>query len=381
MDIENLLLELDSNIQPIGIHKPTQKTENDDLSEIIKLSLPKIKVIGVGGAGNNFTTALYKSNDYWKIVEIIAINTDAGQLAISKAHKRILIGKNTTKGHGAGNDPSLGFKAFQESKEKIRDLIENTDLLIVCAGLGGGTGSGVAPALVELSKEMKILTMSFVTIPFKCEGKVRINNALMALGKIIPNSTVTIVVPNERLIKLASRKTLQNAFNMANNLLTQLVRSLSDLIEKPGLINVDFSDVRKILSYHGLALPGVAISNGSDEKRAISVAEKIINNPLLEVNPALGRGALIEIVSGEDLLLTEAYDIVNKFTAIIGEDKEVIFGLRIDPLFKNKIKVTSLITGIEIIGDDNNGGYLQLADGAISSTTMFEELNDIPTLK
>lgn len=381
MDIENLLLELDSNIRPIKVQSPQIKTEKDELSEIIKLSLPKIRVIGIGGAGNNFVTALYQSNNFWKIVEIIAMNTDAGQLAISKAHKRILIGKNTTKGHGAGNNPVLGLKAFQESKEKIRDLINGTDLLIVCAGLGGGTGSGAAPALIELSRELKTLTMAFVTIPFKCEGRVRINNALLALSKIVPHSTVTIIVPNERLIKLASRKTLQNAFNMANNLLIQLVRSLSDLIEKPGLINVDFSDVRKILSYHGLALPGVATSNGSDEKRAISVVEKIINNPLLEVNPALGKGVLIEIVAGEDLLLTEAYDIVNKFTTVVGEDKEAIFGLRIDPNFKNKIKVTSLITGIEIIGDGTYDNYIQLSNGSLSSSTLFEELTNIPTLK
>ena len=336
MDIENLLQQLDS----INIAKHIQSNDqsDDELTKIINLSLPRIKVIGVGGAGNNFTTALYSSHNYWRIVEIIAMNTDAGQLAISKAHKRVLIGRETTKGHGAGNDPNLGRKAFEESQEKIKELISNTDLLIICAGLGGGTGSGVAPGIAELANKLGIITISFVTIPFKCEGKVRTSNALMALGKIINDSTVTIIIPNERLIKLASRRTIQGAFDLANNLLIQLVRSLSDLIEKPGLINVDFADVKKILSYKGLALPGVGEVNGDIEKRAVTIADRILNNPLLEVNPSLGRGALIEIVAGEDLLLSEAYDIVNKFTTVMGEDKEIIFGLRVEPSFKSSIR-------------------------------------------
>ncbi len=355
--------------------------EDDELSRIIELSLPKIRVIGVGGAGNNFITALYESSKSWRIVEIIAMNTDAGQLAISRAHKRILIGRETTKGHGAGNNPDVGRKAFEESKDQIRELIKDTDLLIVCAGLGGGTGSGATPGIVELAKSMGILTMAFVTIPFRCEGKVRINNALRSLSSIVQDATVTIIVPNERLIKLAPRKTIQAAFAMANNLLIQLVGSLSDLIEKPGLINVDFADVRKILSYHGLALPGVGVSENGDGKRALSVAEKILSNPLLEVNPSLGKGALIEIVAGQDLLIGEAYDIVNKFTTTLGEDKEVIFGLRIEPAFRSKIKVTSLITGIDISYGDSYDGYVQITGGFLGGESIFEDIEKIPTLK
>jgi len=379
MDIENLLLQLD------GIEKSPQPrkiiTAEEDLNDIIRLSLPKIRVIGVGGAGNNFTTALFSSTDYWRLVEIIAMNTDASQLAISKAHKRVLIGKNTTKGHGAGNDPELGRKAFEESKDKIEDLIQDTDLLIICAGLGGGTGSGVAPGIAQLAEKHKILTISFVTIPFKCEGKVRIANALRALGGMIHSSTVTIVIPNERLIRLASRRTIQGAFELANNLLIQLIRSLSDLIEKPGLINVDFADVKKILSYKGLALPGMGESNGTDEKRALAIAEKILNNPLLEVNPALGKGALIEIVAGEDLLLSEAYDIVDRFTTIMGDDKEIIFGLRIEPSYNSKIKVSSIITGIDIFNDGSYDELISLTDGIMDDPSVFKELKTIPTLE
>jgi len=193
---------------------------------------------------------------------------------------------------------------------------------------------------------------------------------------------VTIVVPNERLIKLAPRRTIQGAFNLANNLLIQLIRSLSDLIEKPGLINVDFADVKKILSYKGLALPGIGEADGNDEKRALIVAEKILNNPLLEVNPALGKGALIEIVAGEDLLLSEAYDIVNRFATVMGEDKEIIFGLRIEPKFDSKIKVSSLITGIEILsGDGYETDFFSLTGDTMSENTIFEEIKNIPILK
>ena len=378
MDIESLLSELDDNIKPI--QNPNERIRDDELTNIIQLSLPKIKVLGVGGAGNNFITALYEYSKTWRTVETIAINTDAGQLSVSKAHRRVLIGKETTKGHGAGNDPSIGRRAFEESRENIQKLIGDSDLLILCAGLGGGTGSGVTPGIVELTKEMNLLTISFVTIPFKCEGKVRIKNALDALAMIIRDSTVTIVVPNERLIKLAPRRTIQSAFDLANNLLIQLVRSLADLIEKPGLINVDFADVRKILSYKGLALPGIAEANSNDEKRALTVAEKILNNPLLEVNPAFGKGALIEIVAGEDLLLSEAYDIVNRFTTVMGEDKEIIFGLRIDPAFDSKIRVSSLITGIEVL-DEKNYDLFRFPDGSIVNESIFEEITDIPLLK
>ncbi len=380
MDIENLLLQLDSN--NLGEHINLRgNQQEDELTNIINLSLPKIRVIGVGGAGNNFTTALFNSSRYWRLVEIIAMNTDASQLAISKAHKRILIGRETTKGHGAGNDPSLGRKAFEESKEKIKELISDTDLLIICAGLGGGTGSGVAPGIAELAKDLDTLTIAFVTIPFKCEGKVRVSNALKALARIINDSTVTIVVPNERLIRLASRRTIQGAFDLANNLLIQLVRSLSDLIEKPGLINVDFADVKKILSYKGLALPGIGETNGNDEKRALTIADKILNNPLLEVNPALGKGALIEIVAGEDLLLSEAYDIVDRFTTVMGDNKEIIFGLRIEPTFQSRIRICSIITGIDILSESSYEDFMNLTDGVMEDPSIFEEIESIPTLK
>ena len=379
MDIEHLLAEFD---EPIGTRQVRECTVSSEatLNDIITLSLPEIRVIGVGGAGNNFITALYDKLRSHRTVETIAINTDAGQLSVSKAHKRILIGKDTTKGHGAGNDPRLGRRAFEESKEKIRNLIDGSDLLVVCAGLGGGTGSGVAPGIVELASELNILTISFVTIPFKCEGDVRIRNALDSLDSIVRNSTVTIVVPNERLIKLAPRKTIHGAFDLANNILIQLIRSLSDLIEKPGLINVDFADVKKILSYKGLALPGVSEVSDADDKRAIVAAERILNNPLLEVNPAFGKGALIEIVAGEDLLLSEAYDIVSRFTTVLGEDKEIIFGLRIDPSYNSKLRIASLITGIDIIGD-GYGELTNVTDGFANDDALFEDLKNVPILK
>lgn len=374
MDIENLIMQLETNSdtnkrsileQGLSIESRKQMGDSDSF---LDLALPKIRIIGVGGAGNNFASALF-SQVSSKLVEVIAINTDASQLAITKAHTKILIGRNTTRGYGAGNDPLLGRKAFEESKESIARVLEEADLLVVTAGLGGGTGSGVAPELINMASDLGILTVAFVTMPFKCEGKVRIRNALDALNRIMENPVVTIVVPNERLVKIAPRKTIQGAFDLANNLLIQLVSSIADLIEKPGLINVDFADVRKILSYKGLAIPGVAVVDGGDEKRALTAAEKILSNPLLDVNPSLAKGALIEIVSGSDLLLTEAYDIVNKFTATMGEEKEVIFGLRIEDNYNSKIKVVSLITGIEILGNNIDSRW---TDAVIIGETLTQ---------
>lgn len=377
MDIENLIAQLSSDEDK---YRPLTEdgNHNRDLAEdLATLKLPKIRVLGVGGAGNNFVTALFNGIHSSRIVEIIAMNTDASQLAISKSHRRILIGKTITHGYGAGNDPVLGRKAFEESKDKIEELISDSDLLIIVAGLGGGTGSGVAPALVELAHDLGLLTMTFVTMPFKCEGHIRIKNALRALSEILQVPTVTVVIPNERLIRVAPRQTIHGAFSLANNLLVQLVQSLSDLIEKAGLINVDFADVRKVLSYKGLAIPGVATSDDTNEKRAVEVAEKILNNPILEVNPALGKAALIEIVAGDDLMLSEAYDVVNKFTMTMGEDKEIIFGLRIEPEYKSRIRVVSLITGIDI--PDSNYDSIEnfLTNSLITETAPLADAADV----
>ncbi len=378
MDIESLIAQLSSStVDQASIVR--RENISEEIEDLTTLKLPKIKVIGVGGAGNNFVTALFENMHNSRIVEVIAMNTDASQLAISRAHRRILIGRTVTRGYGAGNDPVLGRKAFEESKEKIESLISDSDLLIVVAGLGGGTGSGVTPPLLELIHDLGLLSMTFVTMPFRCEGRIRIGNALKALSEILQIPTVTVVIPNERLIKVAPRQTIHGAFSLANNLLVQLVRSLADLIEEPGLINVDFADIRKVLSYKGLAIPGVAISDNTNQKRTIEVAEKILNNPILEVNPALGKAALIEVVGGEDLMLSEAYDVVNKFTVTMGEDKEIIFGLRILPQYKSKIRVVSLITGIDI--PDNYHSYAEgfSTDTSIEKTSTLIDATDIAT--
>lgn len=351
MDIESLIAQLAAEAVSGDAERSSKNIEDP-----IMLRLPKIKVIGVGGAGNNFVTALFERMHNSKIVETLAINTDASQLSVSKAHQRVLIGLTATRGYGAGNDPMLGRKAFEESREKIEKLISDADLAIVISGLGGGTGSGATPALLELVNDLGILSMAFVTLPFKCEGRVRIRNALESLSEILRLQTVTVVIPNERLAKIAPRQTMQGAFQIANDLVVHVIESLEDLIVEPGLINVDFADVCKVLSYKGMAIAGVAFSENNDQKRATEIADRILNNPLLDVNPALGKSCLIEIVGGEDLTLSESYDIINAFTATLGEDKEIIFGLRILPQYKSRVKVSCLITGIDISSDGFNGG-------------------------
>ncbi|MCR8487857.1 MAG: cell division protein FtsZ, partial [Crenarchaeota archaeon] len=350
MDIESLIAQLAAESVSESMESSPKIIEDST-----PLQLPKIKVIGIGGAGNNFVTALFERMRSSKIVETLAINTDASQLSVSKAHQRILIGRTVTRGYGAGNDPILGRKAFEESREQVEKLISDADLVVVVSGLGGGTGSGAAPALLELTSELGILSIAFLTLPFKCEGRVRIRNALEALSEILRMQTVTVIVPNERLAKVAPHQTMHSAFSLAGDLFVQSMESLEDLIIEPGLINVDFADVCKVLSYKGIAVVGVASLEKTDQKRATEVAEKILNNPLLDINPALGKSCLMEIVGGEDLTLSESYDIVNTFTTTLGEDKEIIFGLRILPQYKSKIRVFCMITGIDVpLGNFNN---------------------------
>ncbi|MCR8454862.1 MAG: cell division protein FtsZ [Candidatus Korarchaeota archaeon] len=350
MDIESLIAQLAAESVSESMESSPKIIEDST-----PLQLPKIKVIGIGGAGNNFVTALFERMRSSKIVETLAINTDASQLSVSKAHQRILIGRTVTRGYGAGNDPILGRKAFEESREQVEKLISDADLVVVVSGLGGGTGSGAAPALLELISELGILSIAFLTLPFKCEGRVRIRNALEALSEILRMQTVTVIVPNERLAKVAPHQTMHSAFSLAGDLFVQSMESLEDLIIEPGLINVDFADVCKVLSYKGIAVVGVASLEKTDQKRATEVAEKILNNPLLDINPALGKSCLMEIVGGEDLTLSESYDIVNTFTTTLGEDKEIIFGLRILPQYKSKIRVFCMITGIDVpLGNFNN---------------------------
>jgi cell division protein FtsZ len=302
----------------------------------------KIRVIGVGGGGNNAINRMIEAG--MKGVDFIAINTDKQALALALSEKKLQIGEKITQGLGSGGNPEIGQKAAEESKDAIADMIKDTDLLFLTAGMGGGTGSGAAPIIAKIAKDMGILTIGVVTKPFSFEGRVRMRNAQIASEFLQENVDSLVTIPNDRLLRMADKSTsLKDAFKLADDVLLQGVKSISDLIAMPGLISLDFADVKTIMKDTGLAHMGVGRATG--DNRAEEAAKQAILSPLLETQIDGATGVLLNITAGEDLSLFE----VDKAASIAREasdpDANVIFGATIDESLGDEIKITVIATG------------------------------------
>lgn len=307
--------------------------------------LARIKVIGVGGGGGNAINTMISSS--LKGVEFIATNTDIQALDISLARKKLQIGVKLTKGLGAGADPEIGRKAALEDANRILDLLDGVDMVFITAGLGGGTGTGAAPIIANIAKDMGALTVAVVTKPFLFEGNKRAKQAEEGLEELKSYVDTLITIPNQRLLNVVEKKTpLRDAFKIADDVLRQAVQGISDLITIPGLINLDFADVRTIMTNMGRAVMGTGIASG--ENRAIEAAQKAISSPLLEEGSIEGaRGVLINITGGPDLALyevTEASSIIQKAA---DENAHIIFGSVIDENLTDEVVVTVIATGFE----------------------------------
>ncbi len=302
----------------------------------------KIRVVGVGGGGNNAVNRMIESG--LKGVDFISMNTDNQALALTLAEKRLQIGEKTTNGLGAGGNPEIGMKSAEESEEAIRELIQDTDLLFITAGMGGGTGSGAAPVIARIAKEMGILTIGVVTKPFTFEGRVRMRNAQIATGLLQDNVDALVTIPNDRLLRMADKSTsLKDAFKLADDVLLQGVKSISDLISMPGLVSLDFADVKTIMQDAGLAHMGVGTASG--ENRAEEAARQAIESPLLETEIDGATGVLLNISAGEDLSLYEVDRAATIAREASDEDANVIFGATIDEALGDQIQVTVIATG------------------------------------
>ncbi len=314
----------------------------------------RIRVVGVGGGGNNAVNRMIESG--LKGVDFVAINTDNQALALTLAEKRLQIGEKTTSGLGCGGNPEIGQKSAEESREAIQEMIGDTDLLFVTAGMGGGTGSGAAPIIAKIAKELGVLTIGVVTKPFSFEGKVRQRNADIAAGFLQDNVDALITIPNDRLLGLAEPKTtLRDAFKMADDVLLHGVKSISDLISMPGLISLDFADVRTIMQDAGLAHMGVGYGKG--ENRAEEAAREAIMSSLLETPISGAKGVLLNITAGEDLTLFEVDKAAQITRDAADDDANIIFGATVDDSLGDKIQVTVIATGFlpnedEEYGDD-----------------------------
>lgn len=313
----------------------------------------KIKVFGVGGGGNNAVNRMI--DEKIKGIEFISINTDRQALVTSKAENQIQIGEKLTRGLGAGADPEVGRKAAEESKEQIEELLQDTDMVFVTAGMGGGTGTGAAPVVAQLAKQKGILTVGVVTKPFGFEGKVRMKNAEAGIEELKANVDTLITIPNDRLLEVVQKNTsIVEAFSIADNVLKQGIQSISDLIKVPGLINLDFADVTSIMKDKGLAHMG--IGNASGENRAIEAAKEAIQSPLLETSIRGAKGVLLNVTGGPSLSLFEANAASNLITESCDPDANIIFGASIREDLEDEIMITVIATGFD---EAPQGGFVE----------------------
>jgi cell division protein FtsZ len=306
-------------------------------------SFARIRVVGVGGSGGNAVNHMVSSKV--KGVEFISVNSDAQDLHHSLAKKKIHIGKNLTRGLGAGGNPDMGRRAAEETREEIANAIKGSDMIFITGGMGGGTGTGAAPVVAKIARESGALTVGVVTKPFLFEGQERMRLAMQGIDELKKEVDALITIPNDRLLAIVDRETtIRNAFEQCDNVLKQAVEGISDLITMPGIINVDFADIRSVMENAGSALMGVGVSSG--EKRAEEAARSAINSPLLEVSITGAKGVLFAIAGGDDLAMLEVQDAARIITESIDPHAKVIFGaIKDDKLKKNEIKVTVIATG------------------------------------
>ncbi|WP_339324116.1 cell division protein FtsZ [Paenibacillus sp. FSL W8-0194] len=307
-------------------------------------SLAQIKVIGVGGGGSNAVNRMIENGVQG--VEFITVNTDAQALHMAKSEHKLQIGDKLTRGLGAGANPEVGKKAAEESRDLIMNTLKGADMVFVTAGMGGGTGTGAAPVIAEIAKECGALTVGVVTRPFTFEGPRRSKQAELGIESLKEKVDTLIVIPNDRLLEIVDKKTpMLEAFREADNVLRQAVQGISDLIAVPGLINLDFADVKTIMTERGSALMGIGLATG--ENRAAEAARKAIMSPLLETSIEGARGIIMNITGGMNLSLYEVNEAAEIVTSASDPEVNMIFGAMIEESMKDEIKVTVIATGFE----------------------------------
>lgn len=302
----------------------------------------RIKVIGVGGGGGNALNTMINEGGITG-VEFVAINTDSQALLNNKAQNKLQIGENLTKGLGSGGDPAMGEHAAEESRERLKEELQGADMVFITAGEGGGTGTGASPIVAEVAKESGALTVAVVTKPFEFEGSKRKIQADEGVQKLKDNVDTLIVVPNQRILQIVDRKTpILEAFKKIDSVLYQGVRGIAELITVPGLINVDFADVRSIMSSAGTALMGIGL--GSGDKRAVEAIKQAISSPLLDVSIEGAKGVLFNVVGGPDMSMNEIDEAASIIAKTVDPDADIIFGAVVDEKMMDQIKVTLIAT-------------------------------------
>ncbi len=319
--------------------------EDEEYARFLSAHKPKIKVVGVGGAGGNTVTRLLEMGV--EGAELIAVNTDAQDLLKVKAHRKLLIGREVTRGLGAGSDPALGEQAAKEDESAIKKLIADADLIFITCGLGGGTGSGAAPVIAELARKTGALTIAVVTMPFLWEGMQRWENARYGLERLKENVDALIVIPNQKLLEIVPDLPMITAFRVADEILANAVRAITAMLIKEGLINVDFADLKAVMTNAGVALIGVGESDS--EKRAEEAVTKALNNPLLDMDISNATRALIYVEGGKDLKLEEAARVMDYINQYLAKDAKVIWGVgKPDESLGSTLRVLVILAGANL---------------------------------
>ena len=352
--------------------------EEASSSKIVPSNMAKIKVMGVGGGGCNAVNRMIESKVSG--IEFWVVNTDAQALEKSAAPQKLQIGQKITKGLGAGGNPAIGQKAAEESREEIAHALENTDLVFITAGMGGGTGTGAAAIAAEVAKEMGCLTVGVVTRPFTFEGRRRTTQADEGINALKSRVDTLITIPNNQLLSVISPETpIQQAFRIADDILRQGIQGISDIITIPGLINVDFADVRAIVADAGSALMGIGVSSG--KSRAREAAATAISSPLLEASINGARGVVMNITGGYDLTLHEVNAAAESVYEVVDPDANIIFGAVIDEAMEGDIRITVIATGFDEETTGNYPGFGEVAQSLNSNTASVADSNLEPFSK
>ena len=314
-----------------------------ELEEVLSSLTTTIKVVGCGGAGTNTISRCVSSGITG--AELISLNTDAQHLLLADSPHKVLIGRHLTRGLGAGSLPQIGEEAAKESEQDIRNSIGRADMVFITCGLGGGTGTGSAPVIAQIAKESGALTIGVVTLPFGVEGIIRMENAESGLKRLRDICDTVIVVPNDKLLEIVPNLALNSAFKVADEVLMRSIKGITEMITKPGIVNLDFADLKTIMKRGGVAMIGLGEAEG--ENKAVNAVVEALNSPLLEVDISEATGALVNVTGGEDMTISEAERVVEEIYSRVDPNARIIWGTTVDPNLKRNIRAMLVITGVK----------------------------------
>ncbi|HPP44304.1 MAG TPA: cell division protein FtsZ [Methanomassiliicoccaceae archaeon] len=315
-----------------------------ELMEVLRKLRTNVKIIGCGGGGCNTIDRIMQEGIAG--ADIYAANTDAQHLLAVRAPHKILLGRRSTRGLGAGALPQVGEEAAREAEEDLRKVLNGADIVFVTAGMGGGTGTGAAPYVAKIAKDMGALTVAVTTLPFRGEGNLRRENAEWGLERLRNAADTVIVIPNDKLLEICPRLALNAAFKVADEVLVRAIKGITELITKPGLVNLDFNDLKTIMKGAGVAMIGLGESSGDSDDRAVDAINDALNSPLLDVDISGATGVLVNVVGGGDMTISEAEKVADIIRSKVSSDARIIWGAAVDPTLENRIRVMVVITGV-----------------------------------